>query len=167
LLVHLPLLSSPCTIKPRRCAKIRLLQRLGFRSVAGMLAHLQWQMEKLMWHALKIRWGGNGCRFFGAKGKRYNRLVIVFEIPLPSRHHFRKGGIRNFLQAGTLLIAKHPYDILKIVYSLCNTASNNMAMNQKCTVQKPLLYYVIINIKCCNLLDMLNDMHAQFIQLTH
>ena len=58
-------------------------------------------------------------------------LVNFFDIPSPSRHHFRKGGIRHFLQAKTLLIAKHPYDILKIVYSLCNTTSNKMVANRK------------------------------------
>jgi len=61
----------------------------------------------------------------------FYRLVSVLEILLPSRHQFRRVGIRNFLQVRILLIAKHPYDILKIVYSLCNTASNNMATNRK------------------------------------
>jgi len=35
------------------------------------------------------------------------------------------------LRAKTLLIAKHPYDTLKIVCSLCNMASNNMAIYRK------------------------------------
>ena len=48
-----------------------------------------------------------------------DRLVNFFEIPLPSIGIIlEKEAQAIFLQAKTLLIAKHPYDILKIAYSL-------------------------------------------------
>ena len=48
-----------------------------------------------------------------------DRLVNFFEIPFPSIGIIlEKEAQAIFLQAKTLLIAKHPYDILKIAYSL-------------------------------------------------
>jgi len=92
-------------------------------------------------------------------------LVNFFDILSPSRHRFRKGGIRHFLQAKTLLITKHPYDILKIVYSVCNTTSNNMVANRKMDSAETPCILLNHQYKCYTFFaDMLLDKHAQFIQ---